>query len=141
MKKILLLLLIVIVLPSFKIQAPAGFSIIGKWQGISKNTGAKIIFIFDKEGFVSTVEDGKVLEGKGHYIRGDKYQNTYKVDMASTPLRMDIVMIDVANNQKVTRKGVFKVINTNEIVMVLVQGERIMNLKSKSAMTFKRIKM
>jgi hypothetical protein len=141
LKRLILLLVIVTVLPSFIGQNPASFSIVGRWTGTAKGTNEKIILIFDKEGYVSTIEDGRILNGKGYEIQGSKYKFTYKTDMLSTPLRMDMVMTDITNNQKVTQKGVFKINNPNEIVMVLAHGERVMNLKSKNAVTFKRKKM
>ena len=135
MKKFLVLLFLATVLPSFTVPGTA-FSIVGKWKSVDKKGNVAFMF-FDKEGYVSMGSGDKLLGGKEFEMNGEKGRMTYVVDYPKNML--DLVITRIATKEQKKLLGIYKIINANEILLVMQPDKRPVSLTGPDALTFKRV--
>lgn len=138
MKKILALLLIATLLPSFTTAPVKAFDIVGKWQG--NDAGQTFTMIFDKEGYVTLQKGDEVMGGKEFTLNGEKGAMTYKTDFTKEPDELDLIVTRLTTKQQKILKCIFKVVNDNEMKIFLnFTDVRPTDFNSPQAITFKRI--
>jgi uncharacterized protein (TIGR03067 family) len=139
MKKFIALLIIATALSSYTTMPTAPFNIIGRWEGVE--AGNSVFMTFDKEGYAIIEKNGQALGGKEFVIKGGKGSMTYKTDFTKDPDELDIVITKIATKEQKSLKGIFKVINDNQMqVCIGYDGVRPANFDTPDAMIFTRVK-
>lgn len=114
MKKILLLLVVGLLLSSFSIAGGENFNFVGKWMG-KDETGSMGGFVFDKDGYVTLIKDGKEMGGKNSVIEGKTVIMKYVINQNTNPINFDLEMI--GNGRKKKAFFIIKVVNKDKIVI------------------------
>lgn len=115
MKKIVVLILVVISMSSFKVPFEiSNFNIVGKWVGVDdkNNKGA---FVFDSEGYATMIVDGEVMGGKEFEMKGATACMKYKIDETSKPIKFDIIVTTLNTKKSRTMKMLLKIVDNNTI--------------------------
>lgn len=137
MKKYFLLLLILVALPAFKAVSPKEFEIAGKWVAIDKS--AMVVLTLDKQGFATFQRGSEMMGGKEFYMNGEKGSMTYSTDFTKTPNELTLTVTKLATGQQRLIKGIFKVVNDNEMLVHLnFENNRPKNFNSKETLALKR---
>jgi hypothetical protein len=135
MKKIITLFVLALTLSSFT-ASKTQFSIVGKWE--STVEGETFGLTFDKDGYAFIERGGMSMGGKEFEMAGEKGSMAYTVDYAKNPHELDINITRFKTNETETMlKGIFKVVNDNEILIVM-DRERPTSLEGPETLTFKR---
>ena len=138
MKKIILLIFLATVLPSFTITHST-FTIVGSWKATDK--GKTIFMIFDREGYALMGSEGKMLGGKSFDINGEKGTMSYKADLSKNPGTLDITITRLSNKAQKKLLGIIKVVNDNEIRINLAGDIRPVTFDGPQTVTFTRVVM
>ena len=138
MKKILLLLIIILSLTSFKNTSESDFNIVGKWKGgVNNEIG---YFVFLEENYAYFEVQGQIIGGKEFEIKGKKGSMKYVIDYTTNPIQFDFITTRFDTKETLELFGIIDVINKNEIKISLgFNGSRPIKFDTDDAITFIRV--
>jgi|TARA_B110000238_G_C16108697_1_gene431685 hypothetical protein len=138
MKKILLLLIIILSLTSFKNTSESDFNIVGKWKGGDNNEIG--YFVFLEENYAYFEVQGQIIGGKEFEIKGKKGSMKYVIDYTTNPIQFDFITTRFDTKETLELFGIIDVINKNEIKISLgFNGSRPTKFDTDDAITFIRV--
>jgi hypothetical protein len=101
-----------IIIPSFSFAKDLP---IGKWGG-TDDKGAKILFIFDEENYVTNIIDNEVFGGKKYKRNNGQYYNCkYVIDKTKNPIWLDLVIYDMQGREVDRTECIMQFINNDKM--------------------------
>lgn len=139
MKKTATFIALFMILSSFTISDTIqNFNIVGKWVGEddSNDNGG---FIFDEFGYAIMLKNGEQMGGREFDVNGKKGSMKYKINTDTSPKRLDITVMDLNSNNKMTMRFLMKILDGNTIVLASNFDDTLpQSFTNDNSMTLKR---
>ncbi len=114
MNKLILILLIGLSLTSFRFsEYNSEFNIIGKWEAKDQIGIGQLVF--DANGYAKIKFGTKVLGGKKFIRDGKEFSLEYKIIYDKSPITLDLIFTEIANEKKLVWPCIIDVIDDNKI--------------------------
>jgi hypothetical protein len=138
MKKIILLLVMVLSLMSFKSNTAEDFNIVGKWKG---EDGKGIGFcILQEDGYAYLELEGKIFGGKEFLLKDQKASMTYKIEKSEDFLFVDIIVTKMESGESKALLCLIEVVNANKFKMTIgFNGVRPDKFVEENTVVFNRV--
>lgn len=118
MKKIIVLLLMAAILPSYSPIEPYKFSLTGKWKSIDTHDSIDYL-IFEADGHAAMQRGNEIIGGKEFGEGSKKGKMTYTVDFSMKPAHLDFIVTRLDTKDEMRIKSIIEVINDNEIKVAI----------------------
>lgn len=104
------------------VSALSAQSLTGTWKGTTE--GEAMVFVFDKDGFVSMQSEGQLMGGKRFEIEGKYYCMKYNLHKEGKIRNLDLVVYDLKTNKETHRMlCIVEWISNNQIRLCMGMDE------------------